>query len=240
MADSKNLNKSMIPSDEQMLSNFLAWYALAQTKQERFAVNMQWYVNANYECECMAVDLSREFGVQLSIHTVCQVVSCLSPGKNWELNLADAGKAIRAYFLFQDLDDRKAYLKTQKFGVGYTWENCVNAFNALDGNDIPETREKTFAFARNLEFPKEGKLATVDQHMIHILTGTRLKGSINPGSHYKRLAKVVLLGCKLLGVTVEEGQAAVWGFRVDSFKAGVSVDSLCDLVEGLIDSENIL
>lgn len=235
MASPIHLSKSMIPSDEIMLANFLAWYALAQRDSESFNRNFNWYRTANRECQELA-----DF-VQLSLHTVCQVVSCLSPGKRWTLNIADAESLIHVWKEIPDNETRCAALQSIGFSVGYTWENALNAFHVLDtGQDIPPTREKTYNFAGNLEFPDSPDYCTVDQHMIHILTGTGLKGSINPNKNYGRLQRVIIVACTVLGILPSEGQAAAWGFRVDSFEAGLSVDSLMELVQSILSIGEIL
>lgn len=125
------------------------------------------------------------------------------------------------------------YLRQRGFGVGYTWENTRNAWSALDGNDIPATREKTYNFAHNLEFPEESsfEFATVDQHMIHILCNTKCKGSINPSRYYNKLKLVIIRVAKGLGILPQQLQAAVWGYRVDAFASGLSVDSVYELME---------
>ena len=229
MAKSHYLAAKLLPSDEEMLAELLAWYALAQRDKQRFEFNFHWYEFANGECQSLAQKYN------LTLHTTCQVVAAISPGKKWPINLRDAEHAIQAFFQFKTEAERIVYLGTLSYQTGYTWENTRNAWHILEtGEDIPREREKTYSFAHNLEFPLsegEDEEVTIDLHMAHILGKTKKRGPVNVNSNYKRLVRIVEVAANLLGILKKRIQAAVWGFRVDAFEAGYSVDSLCSLVE---------
>lgn len=253
MADSKNLTKAMLPSESEMIRNFLAWYALAQSNPQQFERGKRWYSDANHQCRELQEWANDELGLSITFHETCQFVSAISPGTSWKTNLSLAQQALTAYSYFTSNLDRRAYLSSERYMVGYTWQNTFNAFDCADGQDIPVTRNKTFAFADNLEHPTDAEhdfsaltieemaqFIAIDQHMIHVLANTRCQGSINPGRYYKCLAIALVKACLLLGIDPRQGQSAVWNFRVESFEAGHSVESLCELIDSLLEMEEIL
>lgn len=229
MTNTMNLNKSLVPTEQDMIANLLVWYALSQRDRLSFQSNFNWYVNANRQCQEIADSFA------LTLHMTTQVVACISPAKKWTLNIRDAVWVIEAYFYTTVTEERMAYLLQRGFGVGYTWDNAKKAWLALDGWSIPPESEKTYNFAHNLEFPEETSFeyGTIDQHMVHIICGTKLKGTINPSGYYQRLKSALIKAAHILNILPQQLQAAVWGFRVDAFEAGMSVVDIYSLIDEL-------
>lgn len=229
MAKSTYIGKKSLPTHGEMVRELLAWWSFSQRNPERHAFNRRWYWHAQADCQTLADKHD------LTLHTVCQVVAAISPGKQWNINMRDAELIIEAWKMgLVGEEARFAYLGQFAYQTGYTWENTRNAFAILDnGTDIPEERTKTFCFAQNLEFPGLGKRATMDLHMGHILGKTRKRGPVNINAVYADMEHATHTAARLLGVLPEELQGAAWGARVDAFEAGYDVDTLCDLVDSM-------
>lgn len=233
MAKSTYIGKKSLPTFEEMCAELFSWYAFSQREEAQFEANLHWYNTANEDCQALAM----ERGV--SLHTVCQVVAAISPGKQWDINIRDAKLILEAWQagLITE-EERFAYLGQFSYQTGYTWENTRNAFAILDGGqDIPAERQKTFAFADNLEFPDTSELVTIDLHMGHILGKTRKRGPVNVNAVYDLMVEAVRFVASVLKIKALRLQSAIWGARVDAFKAGLDVDSVCDLVASMIEGE---
>lgn len=234
MAKSLYIGKKSLPTFEEMCTELLAWYAYAQRDQQQFQAGLAWYDTAREECRRLA----ELYGFDL--HTVCQVVAAISPGKQWEINIRDAEYILQVWLTgVQSEDERHAYLLERKYQTGYTWENTRNAFHILDsGDSIPLERIKTFCFADNLENTNVTDLITIDLHMAHILGKTRKRGPVNVNAVYDLMAKVVVFVAALLGLEPKRLQSAVWDARVQAFIAGYDVNSLCDLIASIVEVES--
>jgi hypothetical protein len=229
MSTPKNLNKAMVPSQEAMVANLLAWHSLAlSTPAARQHYNQHWYSFAHDEIEKVALELG------ITTHTMCQVVAATSPGMSWEVNVESAKQVVIACQNYLAWEDRQMHLRSVHYQVGYTWENAKNGCDAFAGIDIPKTRKKTYDFGQCLEFPEVlGLVSPVDMHMIHIACNTHLKGSIQPGSHYGAISKAITFAANLLGMDEKQFQSLLWGTRVDFFKAGLSVDTIYAVIADL-------
>lgn len=234
MAKSHYMGKKSLPTFEGMCAELLAWYAFAQRDAKQFQEGLVWYDSARAECNRLA----ELYGFNL--HTVCQVVAAISPGKPWPVNIRDAEYILQVWLTgVQSEKERFAYLLERKYQTGYTWENTRNAFCVLDtGDPIPPERIKTFCFADNLENTQATELVTIDLHMAHILGKTRLRGPVNVNACYDSLASVVVFVGNLLGIEPKRLQSVVWHARVQAFIAGYSVESLCDLIASIAEVED--
>lgn len=236
MAKSTYIGKKSLPSFEEMCQELFAWYAFAQRDTERFQYNLHWYNHANADCSTLAERYN------LSLHTVCQVVAAISPGKQWGINIRDAEFIIQVWQSgVKDEKSRFAYLLERSYQTGYTWENTRNAFHILDtGEDIPVERQKTYAFASNLEFPDTSEEVTIDLHMGHVLGKTRKRGPVNVNAVYGLMVEAVRFVANVLRIHARRLQSAIWGSRVDAFEAGLDVDSVCDLVASIVEAEDYI
>src|SRR5688572_18258986 len=91
MSKSTYIGKRNLPTLEEMCAEFFAWYAFAQRDAEAFHRNLYWYNTANEDCQRLA----DTYGV--SLHTACQVVAAISPGKQWGINVRDAEYILQAW-----------------------------------------------------------------------------------------------------------------------------------------------
>lgn len=235
MAKSLNLNKAMVPSQDVLIKNVLTWHALAQTMPAQCATDRQWYPKARMDCVVLCNELNL-LGVTVSLDEVIDVVAAVSPGKPWGQNVSDARAAILAWGEVRSEEARMlAYKLHGGGGVGYTWENYRKAWRILDGESkLEPSSEKTFSFSDNIRFGHASKLVTIDQHMIHSICDTGLRGSIGAGGYYSLLANVIIHVAALLGLTPEELQAIIWGCRVALFQAGYTVEDIAVMLSELV------
>lgn len=229
MTATKNLTKDMIPSQEEMVKNILTWHALAITNPS-YEEDSNWYKNVHAECHAYTYMLNNT-DIDITLDQFIDVVAAVSPGLNWERNIYSAECIVRTWAKYNTLEERHAHFLTYKTGIAHGWRNFDKAWAILDGTATLDAKAaKTYAFSDNIRKPESSTLVTIDQHMIHIICDTGLRGSINPGNHYPKLAKAMRQAANILGMPMLKLQAAVWCCRVDFFKAGYTVDQLNDLL----------
>lgn len=223
MAKNITLSKKMVPSVEEMTKNLLAWYALSLNHP---ATDFEWYQKAHEEAQALSAKYN------LPLDTVIDVIALVSPGMDWTKNIYAAEGVIVSWSKFSTLEERKRHFLTYKTGIAHGWRNFLNAWNRLDGlGELSDSAPKTYRFGENIRFPQDSGYVTIDQHMVHMLCNTGLRGSINPAGYYYLLEKVVQNVAHALGILPLKLQAAVWSFRVAMFKAGYDVDTLQTLLE---------
>lgn len=229
MTATKNLTKAMIPSQEEMVKNILTWHALAITSPT-FEEDSEWYRSVHAECKAYTYMLNGD-GITITLDQFIDVVAAVSPGLNWERNIYSAECVVRTWAMYNTLEERHAHFLTYKTGIAHGWRNFDRAWAILDGTATLDTKApKTHAFGDNIRNPETSTLVTIDQHMIHIICDTGLRGSINPGNHYPKLAKAMRQAANILGMPMLKLQAAIWCCRVALFKAGYDVDGLSALL----------
>jgi hypothetical protein len=237
MADSITLNKKMLPSEPEMIRNLLTWYALAQSNPFQLAKDTFWYPTALEDCKRLQEELEKE-QIALDLFQVITVVAIVSPAMKWELNVESARHTILAWYYAKGEVNRKAEYMKSKIGVGRTWQNIIKAWNYLDGNiQLTDASPKTFRFADNIANGDLSQFATIDQHMIHIICDTKMRGSISHGSYYLVLERVVILVATMLGLPVSAFQAILWGCRVSLFESGHDVSDIYSLIASLGNAE---
>jgi hypothetical protein len=108
----------------------------------------------------------------------------------------------------------------------------------LDGKvELTSASPKTYRFADNIAKGDLSEYATIDQHMIHIICDTHLRGSIQHGSYYLKLENVVMVAANIVGLPISSFQAIIWGCRVSLFESGHDVSGIYQLIASLGSTE---
>lgn len=231
MTATKNLNKSMIPTLEEMTKNLLAWYALASGNSAKLAADLEWYQEAHDQCVALRNELEHEHGIAVTLDQVIDVVACVSPGMEWSKNIYAGKLVILTWAKYSSADERHNHYLTFHTGIAHGWRNFDNAWGVLDGTHrLLPTASKTFRFGDNIRNPQNSTYGTIDQHMVHIICNTGLRGSINPSRYYDVLENALIHTAQILGLQTHKLQAAVWCCRVDMFKAGYDVATIEQLL----------
>lgn len=231
MTTTKNLNKSMIPTLEEMTKNLLAWYALASSNSAKLAVDLEWYQDAHNQAIALRNELENEHNIIVTLDQVIDVIACVSPGMDWNKNIHAAKLVILTWVKYSTLAERHNYYLTFRTGIAHGWRNYDNAWGVLDGTHLLlPTANKTYRFGDNIRHPQSSVYGTIDQHMVHIICNTGLRGSINPGQYYDVLENAVIHTAQILGLQTHKLQSAVWCCRVDMFKAGYDVATIEQLL----------
>lgn len=153
---------------------------------------MRWYQDAHD----FAATVADEYG--LSVREVSQLISLLSPQKKWEQNKADVIK-----FLDGETDGI--------FSTKRTLDECERV--VTEGFNIPESRLKTFAFAKCIEeaYDNETDPVVIDRHAIKIAFGQmKADAIIITDRRYKDAAEAYRIVAEKNGMRAHELQAVTW------------------------------
>lgn len=227
MTNERTLKTSEIPSFELMVQRNLAVYALATQDEECYQRGYYWYDNEHKNC-VESLQKLHEGGIPqtVDIFKFCQVVSIISPGRKWGVNIKDAYATILAWYSSDVEEERVEVLSTFKVSRRYGLPCFRRAWGLLDGKYSLEYKKspKTFSFAHNLTYPTSSPEITFDQHDCHISLGEWDDyGSIGISyAQYKKLAPVIQHCADLLGIDARRFQSIVWTWRVENL--GVEVE----------------
>lgn len=132
----------------------------------------------------------------LTLETVCAIVSALSPGTNWEQNKKDALAVI----------ERKTGYRCTTYG-----RNVAKA-RAILKDGVPgfsmKTGPKTYNFFHALLDPSATEHVVIDRHACTIATGQPYVGV--RGEEYNLIAERYIRASKKIGITPSELQAVLW------------------------------
>jgi len=149
-----------------------------------------WYLEAHNFCK----QVSENYNV--SLVTVCAVMSALSPATNYEQNKKDTVNLIKG---------KRGY-KCTTYGAN------VKKARAILKDGIPrfssKTGAKTYNFFFNLLEPDNSAFICVDRHAYVIATGETYKG-LTP-KQYGNVAQQYTKAAKKLGILPNELQAVLW------------------------------
>ena len=163
---------------------------LKKYKQVTDHSGLNWYREGNEWCKRVAE------GHNLSLVTVCAIVSALSPGTNWEQNKRDALAIIKG---------KKGYRPT-------TYGRNVAKARTILKDGVPrfsiKTGPKTYNFFHALVNPETTEHVVIDRHAYVIATGKPYIGV--RGKQYDLIAKRYKRAAKKLGILPTELQAVLW------------------------------
>lgn len=221
MTNERNLQSAEIPSFEIMVEHNLAKYALASADNDLFFRGVNWYPMAREDCHKYTCEL-RGGGINLSNRQFDDVVSIISPGRNWRANPKDAFATVLAWGLKQE-EERIAVLSKYRVSRRYGLPAFRRAWSLLDGQYVIQKRTapKTFSFADNLEKCELSSEVTVDQHNCHILLGENdVFGSIGiSASQYKRLVAPMYHCAAMVGLHPTQFQSLLWNWRWENMQS---------------------
>jgi hypothetical protein len=234
MVAATHISKATLPTEQEAMTELLAWYALASSRPELYAKGKKWYPQALEDCKGLHAKLL-QWDVEITLDQVIDVVAMVSPGRWWSENIEVAEYTIMAWMNASSEIDRKAYYSVCGLGVGYTWQNFVKAWRYLDGDYdcFNAGSPKTWCFADNIRLGVKSQRATIDLHMVHILAKTKSRASIAPGRYYGFFEMIIVKAAMILGLTPNELQAILWTIRVALFEAGYDVSGIYALLESM-------
>lgn len=166
------------------------------TDEERL-YGMAWYGQAHKDCADIAKATS------LRICQVAGVVSALSPGLKWEVNIAAAKSLI---------------VNGTVAGYGVRYGQSIRKAERIIAGHIggafsPDTAPKTFHFWRLLVDPANLLAVCVDGHMYNLSRGERCTlDTVPPLStrQYNRIASDFVVAARRLGILANQLQAICW------------------------------
>lgn len=177
-------------SIKQQTNRILKLYERATGPEE--SAGLVWYK----EAQNFAIDVANEY--DLTIRQVSQLISLLSPQKKWEQNKAD---------VISFLDGSTSSI----FSTKKTLSECEAV---VDSNfEIPQSRLKTYAFAKCIEYAHDEKHdpVVIDRHAIKIAYGQQsAKPIIITEKRYRDASEAYVLASKKLGIRAHELQAITW------------------------------
>lgn len=153
---------------------------------------MKWYTDAHDFAQMVAETYD------LTVKQVSQLISLLSPQKKWEQNKADV-----LQFLNGDTDSI--------FSTKRTLSECEAVIDS--GFEIPESRMKTFAFAKCIEeaYDNESDPVVIDRHAIKIAYGQMsAKPIIITDKRYRDAREAYKIVAEKNGLRAHEVQAITW------------------------------
>ena len=160
------------------------------------AQGLDWYQLAHLR----ALNLARTYG--LSLKQVAGVISVLSPGVKWAINLADAEELIKR-------PDASTICSTYD-------TNKLKALKIIAGGspDVLIKSRKTKAFFKNILSPADVEHVTIDRHMINAVVSGALtdneKSKVFNTKRYDVLADCFRKEAGILGIRPNQLQAIVW------------------------------
>jgi hypothetical protein len=153
---------------------------------------VKWYEDANE----FALKVATEY--DLTLAQVSQLISLLSPQKRWEQNKVDVLR----------------FLDGETNGIFSTKRTLAECSAVVDeGFIIPESRMKTFAFAKCIEEAKvnESDPVVIDRHAIKIAYGQMdAKPIIITDCRYREASEGYRIVAEKYGMKAHQVQAVTW------------------------------
>lgn len=165
---------------------------LDQATQDERIDGVMWYKDAHD----FALKVANDYG--LTVRDVAQLISLLSPQKKWEQNKADVIKFLDG--------ETEGIFSTKK-----TLAECASVVD--DGFTIPESRMKTFAFAKCIEEAtnNESDPVVIDRHAIKIAYGQMsAKPIIITDKRYRDASEAYRIVAERNNLRAHEVQAITW------------------------------
>lgn len=202
--------------------------ALIAERSDLREAGREWYLHAHI----FAGRLAERYGVTLA--QAAGVISAVSPGMLWELNMT-AAEYVIGYAYPNSLVIGGAAWDKRRANSPYGWVPYAKAYSILSGDGSlaavlrhfnPDAR-KTHAFVRNILFPGQTRYVTVDGHMANALThGLKRIGISKVDSlgtvAYDTFAAAIARVAAENGMSPDEMQAWLWlAYREIKFQRGV-------------------
>lgn len=185
-----------LPAHDAMVARIVAAYRAASP--EHIAAGLAWYPQAR----ALSARLARLTGVTTA--QAAGVIAALSPSTEWAQNQRAASAILLAHHLDAPLPRKHTGPQMAK----------VRAILALEGGDVAHILPllkgpKESAFFRNIM--GDGTTPTVDRWAFLTATGQRTGSSSIPAYLYGALAASWIAAADILGLTVGDLQAILWG-----------------------------
>ena len=180
----RNLSACWKRANPSHMNQGLTWYARANTTAGEFAIR--------FDC---------------SVEQACGVIAALSPGRNWDLNLLDAGQFIEAW----SKGERGRDLPR----VGsYGRRNLAKAGKIMQGKLPLDVLRglKVRAFYSCMIDPENSRDVCVDRHAKSAAYGRKLgdRESVVKKSEYSHLAEHYRKLAESVGILPHQAQAVIW------------------------------
>lgn len=187
----KKTNKGL-SQYRQKIANARLKACYIRANRDVISRGLNWYQHANVFCKEVAHNTG------LTVETVAQVVSALSPAVSWELNKIQAEQMCNAFRDGLPLDT----VTTSTYE-----QNRLKAWNILHGKTkITVKSPKTYAFYKNLMLDVDS--VTVDRWMLRVMFNRPLKSLT--ALKYRQCETIIRNAAKDLDLMPFQLQAITW------------------------------
>ena len=193
-----------------------------QATPSEIAEGQFWYSKANQ----ISLYMANKFNCPIT--KVVGVLSALSPGTNWQQNVADAHNLIMAWHYL--IDPSEVIMNT----YGQNKRKAVRILN-LRSSEVTDVEKlllhkskinKTASFFWNILRVKETEFVTIDRHAVRIALGPEFRDNVYmTEKRYRTTVKAYKRAAKEVNLKPHELQAIVWCAyrRINQIENGFSV-----------------
>ena len=159
MKNTKKQTKQGLSQYRQKLASARLKACYIRANRDVISRGLNWYQHANVFCK----EIAHNTG--LTVDTVAQVVSALSPAVSWELNKIQAEQMCNAF---------RDGLPLETVTTSTYENNRLKAWDILHGKKVITVKSpKTYAFYRNLLLDVDS--VTIDRWMLRVMFNRPLK-----------------------------------------------------------------
>jgi hypothetical protein len=217
-------NSEYLPANvDGDVKNILAIMARCMANPILFDSGLNWYPNAHKD----AVAVASEF--DLDLWKVSQVLSVISPQRNWKVNVKDARVTIIAWRDGATEQERINILRQHRTAAPSGWSCFKRAWEILDGKRelVRKGAPKTWSFAMLIYQPERDDIVCVDSHAKRTEVGgeyEKRQGTLKfSEKQYNSAERNFILAGEMLGLTGAQVQAGAWEQRHDDLLEGSSI-----------------
>lgn len=177
------------PDQATMVRNITT--CLRSAKSAEYQHGLQWYLDAH----TWASGIAEQYGTTTA--NVAQITSLLSPQIDWSTNMKNVG------LILEHGETVKIFASAKQ---------KARCMQVLDGTfSIPESAQKTFAFADCIARPRTSQHVVIDRHAIKIALGVLGKTPLPMTSaRFRKAAQAYVAVADEFGIMPHQVQAITW------------------------------